>query len=502
MRLTTCLRVAPFIMILVLCSSRCGAQQTAKTAREHAPLEPRILSAEEVFKQVSPSIFIVQSLDASKRPIEQGSAVVIGKGLLETNYHVIKDGATFEIFQGSKKWQAELAATNPEHDLAELKVEKLAAPDVRIRPSSSLSIGEQVYAIGAPEGLELTISQGLISGLRRVADGLTIQTSAAISPGSSGGGLFDSEGRLVGITTAYLKEGENLNFALPAEWALSLRAERINPGIRRSGQSVSGDARSQSFDLLELASDEDIRGEHGKALRSYQQAADLLKKELGLVPDDEVAWAALGLVYDALRQYDNAVSAYREAIRLKPDDEHAWEQLGEAYGSLGQYQKSVDAEQAAVRFEPDDEDGWKFLGEAYDALGSHEKAVATYKEAIRLKPNDESPWESLGEAYFGLRQYNEAANIERKALDLDPKDESAWQILGAAYDNLRQYKAAVDSETTALSLKPKDALAWYNLGIAYSGLGEQPEVIRVHQKLKTLDPKEADEFFKEYVLPK
>jgi len=70
--------------------------------------------------------------------------------------------------------------------------------------------------------LELTLSEGIISGLREYEGGHVLQTSAAISPGSSGGGLFDAQGRLVGITTFFLSKGQNLNFALPAEWVQAL----------------------------------------------------------------------------------------------------------------------------------------------------------------------------------------------------------------------------------------------------------------------------------------
>ena len=88
----------------------------------------------------------------------------------------------------------------------------------------------RVYAVGAPRRLEQTISDGLLSGLRRAEDGsLTmVQTSAPISPGSSGGGLFDAHGRLIGITTSGLKESQNLNFAVPSRLveALSRRAGR------------------------------------------------------------------------------------------------------------------------------------------------------------------------------------------------------------------------------------------------------------------------------------
>ncbi len=87
-------------------------------------------------------------------------------------------------------------------------------------------MGEPVYAVGAPEGLELPLSEGIVSQLRGGPPPL-IQTTVAISPGSSGGGLFNTEGELVGITTFYLKEGQNLNFALPVELIAEAAGNKI-----------------------------------------------------------------------------------------------------------------------------------------------------------------------------------------------------------------------------------------------------------------------------------
>jgi S1-C subfamily serine protease len=100
---------------------------------------------------------------------------------------------------------------------------------VDIVSSSELATGERVYAVGAPEGLELTFSEGVVSALRDTEGVHMIQTSAAISPGSSGGGLFDAAGNLVGITTFYLKEGQSLNFALPGEWVTKILMESTLP---------------------------------------------------------------------------------------------------------------------------------------------------------------------------------------------------------------------------------------------------------------------------------
>src|SRR5208283_1045453 len=108
-------------------------------------------------------------------------------------------------------------AGDPDKDLRLLTASGLEAKPARLGKAGSLKAGDPVYAVGAPQGLELSLSEGIVSQLRGGPPPL-IQTTVAISPGSSGGGLFNAEGELVGITTFYLKEGQNLNFALPVEW--------------------------------------------------------------------------------------------------------------------------------------------------------------------------------------------------------------------------------------------------------------------------------------------
>ncbi len=89
---------------------------------------------------------------------------------------------------------------------------------VKIRPYADVKVGEHVYTIGSPKGLELTLAEGLVSSKRAIEGGSRfIQTSAPISPGSSGGGLFDAQGNLIGITTFMLRDSQNLNFAIAAE---------------------------------------------------------------------------------------------------------------------------------------------------------------------------------------------------------------------------------------------------------------------------------------------
>jgi hypothetical protein len=178
-------------------------------------------AAEDLFQRVSPSVFVVETLDGTGTVLAFGSGICVGSELVVTNTHVIEKGVAVRVRHRDNTWPASVERIDLGTDLSVLKVEGLSAPSLKLRPYSTLQVGERIFAIGAPEGMELTLSEGIISGLRKLEDeGLVIQTTASVSHGSSGGGLFDTEGRLVGITTFTLMEGQNLNFAIPTDRVL------------------------------------------------------------------------------------------------------------------------------------------------------------------------------------------------------------------------------------------------------------------------------------------
>ena len=175
-------------------------------------------SAEEVFAGVSGSVARIRVSDGFGNPLSQGSGVVIGPGSVITNCHVTAAGDRISVKVGDDEFPATVALADEERDLCRLNVNGLNAPAVTMASVTSLKVGQRLFAIGAPHGLELTLSEGIVSSLRSTPDGTLIQTTAPISPGSSGGGLFDAGGRLVGIVTFQHRHGQNLNFALPADW--------------------------------------------------------------------------------------------------------------------------------------------------------------------------------------------------------------------------------------------------------------------------------------------
>jgi hypothetical protein len=184
--------------------------------------------AEDIFTRVAPSVVRVNVMDDSGRMIAFGSGVVIDRDTVITNCHVIRRGVNINVKLGDAVRTADIQVSDEELDLCRLNVSGLGAPAVAIGTVKQLRVGQRVYAIGAPQGLELTISEGIVSSLREVPGGTVIQTTAPISPGSSGGGLFDLSGRLVGIMTFQHRYGQNLNFALPADWIAGMQTRRAS----------------------------------------------------------------------------------------------------------------------------------------------------------------------------------------------------------------------------------------------------------------------------------
>lgn len=249
-------RIALLAALALTTTSLALAQRASiKETKGYQKLPDRELSPRELFKKVSPSIVVVSSVDAKHNPIASGSGVVVSFSdpsrnraltsngaldtLIATNCHIIKREPV-EIKQGEDSGLGVVVAKNAASDLCVVAAKiidyrngtmlkgkngyglPLKLPAVEIASAQALQVGDQVYAVGTPKGLELTLSNGIVSGFRSYAGTKVIQTTAPISPGSSGGGLFDAKGRLVGITTMYLDGGQNLNFAVPAELIASV----------------------------------------------------------------------------------------------------------------------------------------------------------------------------------------------------------------------------------------------------------------------------------------
>ncbi len=215
-----------------------AAETTAEPAEpEAAAEEPAVRSAKEVFNQVSSSVVRVSVMDASSsRLIDSVSGVVIEPGVVITNCHVAVRGTTLGVKVRNEVRTATLQMADEQLNLCRLSVPGLDAPAASIGSVGSLHTGQHVLAIGAPVSGEASMRDGIVTALPQVDHGTVIQTTAPISAGWSGGGLFDFSGHLVGIATFHHAYGSNLNVALPVDWVGQMRARGASPS---SAQSVT-----------------------------------------------------------------------------------------------------------------------------------------------------------------------------------------------------------------------------------------------------------------------
>jgi S1-C subfamily serine protease len=194
----------------------------------------------ELFKHAAPSVVYITSLavqqdffslNAQEIPKGTGSGFIWdAAGFVVTNYHVIRGAQAAKVTLADQStWDAGLVGAAPDFDVAVLKIDapRDRLPALPIGSSADLAVGQKVFAIGNPFGLDHTLTTGVVSALGREIKSLTerpisgvIQTDAAINPGNSGGPLLDSAGRLIGINTAiYSPSGAyaGIGFAIPVD---------------------------------------------------------------------------------------------------------------------------------------------------------------------------------------------------------------------------------------------------------------------------------------------
>jgi len=331
---------------------------------------------EQIFQQASKSVVVIQAFDREDNPVNQGGGVVIGREAVATNCHILEDSAKLVVSYDKDQFDATLAHADHERDLCQLAVPRLTAPRAALW-TGRLRVGQRVYAIGAPEGLELTFTEGLVSSLREFEGSQYIQTSAAISQGSSGGGLFDTEGRLIGITAFFLQDGQNLNFAAPASWISQLAA----------------------------------RAGGGGAKQSVSAARDSVTKR----------WAARIAQAKAKKDWAGALTLAQQWVRAQPTHAAAWQELGDAYRSMNRPRRAVSPYMQALRINPEIYEGWLNLGFSYLTLNQHDRALEAFQEALRIKPNDSTALYNAGVAYHFQNRQDKVKETYSTLSVRDPK---------------------------------------------------------------------------------
>lgn len=285
---------------------------------------------------VAPSIVSLKVLDERGRAVGQGSGVVVGRSdVVVTSYHVVEkaSGMLVKTSTGKEFPVTHILSVEPSMDLALLLVTGLSLPPLEMEPKLQPRVGDRVVALGSPRGLDGTVTDGIVSAIRKLPDFDTevIQTTAPISEGSSGGALVSLQGQLVGVTTLILQSGQNLNFAVPAAAVKDLYDKTVGKQRKTTvpwpGGVVTADAPQQIF---ETAKQHLERGDVAAASKVCEQGLTNYPNDSGLLVCAVVTRTAqcdrpgaLAAV-ESLRDKDTVAWAAGLALVKDADDDGLW----------------------------------------------------------------------------------------------------------------------------------------------------------------------------------
>ena len=185
-------------------------------------------TAQEIAKKAFGSTVLLVMDDANGQPLSLGTGFFVRDGEIASNLHVVEGAARgYAKLVGQKtKYDIEgITAVDAERDLIVLKISASRSQALPLGSSDAVQVGESVFAVGNPQGLEGTFSQGIVSSIREVGSDKLLQITAPISPGSSGGPVLNGKGEVIGVSVATFRGGQNLNFAIPSDYLKALLAK-------------------------------------------------------------------------------------------------------------------------------------------------------------------------------------------------------------------------------------------------------------------------------------
>jgi len=377
--------VRPFLVFALICYCAVAHAQSTDNGKQ-------------VYASSQESVFLIYLNDPSGAPTALGSGFLISPRILITNAHVAEAGDPV-LAVGPVRIPLKILKIDKKNDLAELAV----TVDLTSKPlpisQESAKPGEQVYTIGNPEGLEKTISEGIVSGVRNQEGQDLIQITSPISHGSSGGPVLNGKGEVIGVAVGMLEDGQNLNFAVPVKYVQQL--------IEGKG------APTQAFNLQEaLQQATEFSAARGKAVYSdeptseYQVALHGLLDTMRSISQNSADADALSEIAcygtQAFDLSDAGIEAARKLVKIKPIPE------AQALLSYLLYDRAEDESFAVAMAKDGSEDQSK-------AKAAHEKYVSEAGE-IALRATRSAKGNALTLADFVLGQAKAANGEDAEAI--------------------------------------------------------------------------------------
>lgn len=277
--------------------------------------------------RLSMSVVKVRALATSGKTL-LGSGVVVGPDEVLTNCHVTRDARSVAIVKSALHFDVYSQKADMEHDLCLLRTDPMPLKPVAIRSLSSVKPGERSFYFGFTGGIESFFAEGKVTALHGMDGSSVIETTSGFSLGASGGGLFDEQGRLLGITT-FLAAGHNgAYYAMPADWLERLRTHQSREVGPLGGSPLWDKPESDQPYFLRV----------GRLIeqKRWDEAASLGATWTRAEVANPGAWLALGTALSMLSRNSEAQAALEKTIDIVPDDPRGLYQLGIVLARSGQ----------------------------------------------------------------------------------------------------------------------------------------------------------------------
>ncbi len=496
------------------------------------------LSPTELYTRASQTVLLLEGRDAQNAVQLQATALALGDEVAATQCTLLANAPNWRITQGTRSYAAYPRERDEARNLCRLDVPGLRAPEPLIATRDQVQVGQRVYAIGNALGLGLSLSEGLVSGIRDFSGEAWIQTTAALASGSEGGALFDETGRLVGVTDYGRRDGQNVNFAAPAIWLDHIPARHGQPDshAQTSAEANRLAAASDWKGLAALAADWTQRtpehadawlwlGNAHEALSAFSAAAGAFEKALAITPDS--VSAALGLARNQLQQQqveaaavtlarllntqrgepevwylqgfielardraDAADTAWRQAVQLDSRHFAAWQQRYRIAFGRGDYRAAQQFAAHLTEIQPGHFDAWLWLADAQLRLQRPERALRALDRASEIDSNQVETEVFRGHAFFAQSRYADAIAAYRRALAGTLQwPASAWAGLSNVYYRLQQFPDAIAAQREAVRLAPDATQYQADLGIALKDGGRDEEALTLFVAMRDQAPED------------
>lgn len=451
--------IAALVLTIIIAASAIAPHgayaQDKKSIEMFRQMGDTSLNAEQIIEMNKPALISIwyhtdnyysyYSYKTIDTTLLNGSGFIFSEdGLIGTNYHVV-DGIDSLLVKTSDGtfWDAELLIIDEKNDMAIIRIKNANGhkfPTVKFANSDNIKVGQEVFAIGSPLGFEYTISQGIVAGIRdnekvSFTDPITympieksfekvLQITAAISPGNSGGALFNRRGEVVGITTYTYSGYGNLNFAIAINSFVYFMNSVDLANIDNNEEAKKKREESLYFSNLRLANNYKSEATY---LWFYTKQKDTMKViDTFVVKQDSIAHI----------NFNKAESFYYKCLDIAPDSFDVYREMMDLYVYCENFPKAENLyDTIKARFQSDSLLGLlsSSLANAYTTNKEYKKALDFYRKMVAKDTSDIYLRYQMANIYEKMGKNNTAIKEYKNLLKRDPSYTQAMIQLGVIY---------------------------------------------------------------------